>query len=79
MSSCKSCERLKELATLNEVELIEEQLSLETDLANEATKDKRLNTCLKCPFLKNQTCTKCGCYALFRASLEHKHCPIGEW
>lgn len=77
--NCKSCERLKKLASLNEAELIEEQLSLEEDLATEQVKEDRLSICLKCPFLKNQTCTKCGCYALFRASLEYKQCPVAKW
>ena len=79
MTSCKSCERLKQLAELNEIEMIEEQLSLEVDLASDKKKEERLAVCLTCPFLKNQTCTKCGCYALFRASLEEKHCPIAKW
>lgn len=79
MSQCKSCERMLQLASLNEVELIEEQLSLEIDLAHNEVKESRLETCLGCPFLKGQTCTKCGCYALFRASLEKKTCPIGKW
>jgi len=79
MTHCKSCERLKNLASLNEIELIEEQLSLEIDLTSEKIKEERLRICLDCPFLKNQTCTKCGCYALFRASLKEKHCPISKW
>lgn len=77
--SCKNCERLAEMASLNEKELIEEQLMLETDLASEETKDSRLSICMNCPFLAGQTCTKCGCYALFRASLETKNCPVNKW
>ncbi|WP_423189100.1 DUF6171 family protein [Alkalibacterium sp. f15] len=79
MTRCESCERLKNLASLNEIELIEEQLSLEIDLTSERIKEERLRICLGCPFLKNQTCTKCGCYALFRVSLEGKRCPISKW
>ncbi|GAA0352011.1 hypothetical protein GCM10008932_01270 [Alkalibacterium iburiense] len=79
MSECKSCSRLQELANLNELELIEEQLSLEFDLVSEVVKEKRLNVCLSCPFLKGQTCSKCGCYALFRTSLANKKCPINKW
>ena len=79
MSDCKSCERLQELADLNELELIEEQLSLEIDVVNDEVKEKRLSICLSCPFLNRQTCTKCGCYALFRTSLANKKCPISKW
>lgn len=79
MTECKSCERLKRLASTNEIEMIEEQLSLETELASDKEKEKRLNICMDCPFLKNQTCTKCGCYTLFRASLKNKNCPIAKW
>lgn len=70
---------MKEMATLDEIELIEEQLLLETDLASEETKDRRLSICLDCPFLTGQTCTKCGCYALFRASMNSKKCPVNNW
>lgn len=79
MSKCKSCDRLKELADLNELELIEEQLSLETDLVTDKEKDERLSVCMTCPFRKKQTCTKCGCYTLFRASLKYKSCPVSKW
>lgn len=77
--SCKNCERLANMASLNEKELIEEQLMLETDIASDDTKEKRLAICMDCPFLANQTCTKCGCYALFRASLRSKQCPVNKW
>lgn len=77
--SCKSCERMKLLATVNEIELIEEQLMFETNLSSDETKDKRLKICMECPFLKRQTCIKCGCYAFFRASLADKKCPINKW
>ena len=79
MSDCKSCERLQELASVNELDLIEEQLSLEFDLVNDEIKEKRLNICLSCPFLKRQTCSKCGCYVLFKTSLSYKNCPIDKW
>ncbi|GEN50485.1 DUF6171 family protein [Alkalibacterium pelagium] len=77
--SCKSCERLTELASQNELELIEEQLELELNIAEDDVRDKRLSICMNCPFLKGQTCTKCGCYALFRASLSDKQCPVNKW
>lgn len=77
--ACKNCERLSQLADHNEMDLIAEQLTLETDLASEEKKDERVSICLGCPFLKGQTCTKCGCYALFRASLSSKSCPVNKW
>ncbi|WP_208560861.1 DUF6171 family protein [Marinilactibacillus kalidii] len=77
--SCKTCERLEALAGQNVLESIEEQLSLEVDLASDELKEMRLSVCESCPFFQNQTCTKCGCYAMFRASLNYKNCPIGKW
>jgi len=79
MSNCKSCDRLNKLANLNEKELIEQQLSLEFDLADEDVKEERLSICLSCPFLNQQTCSKCGCYVLFRSSVLNKKCPINKW
>lgn len=77
--ACKTCERLESLAGQDVLASIEEQLSLETDLASDELKDKRLSVCESCPFFQNQTCTKCGCYAMFRASLSYKNCPIEKW
>ncbi|MFC6465733.1 DUF6171 family protein [Marinilactibacillus sp. GCM10026970] len=77
--SCKTCERLEALAGQDVVTSIEEQLSLEIDLASEELKEKRLSVCETCPFFQNQTCTKCGCYAMFRASLNYKSCPVNKW
>ncbi|MFL2071914.1 DUF6171 family protein [Marinilactibacillus psychrotolerans] len=77
--SCKTCERLEALASQDVLESIEEQLSLETDLASNELKEKRLIIYDSCHFFQNQTCIKCGCYAMFRASLEYKKCPIDKW
>lgn len=77
--ACKSCERMIQLASTNINEEIEEQLSLEFDLASEDKKEERLSVCLECPFFQEHTCIKCGCYARFRASLDYKTCPIGKW
>jgi hypothetical protein len=70
---------MKALATVDVNKEIDEQLSIEANLATDEKKEARLAICLGCPFLKNQTCLKCGCYARFRASLEQKYCPIGKW
>lgn len=79
MSECKTCIRMKELATIDINNMIDEQLSFEIDIVSDEAKEKRLSICMNCPFLKGQTCLKCGCYARFRASLEHKKCPIEKW
>lgn len=80
--SCFGCERKQEQLLLTEAKIqaeIEEQLLMEINLASDELKDDRLATCAGCPFRVSHTCTKCGCYVVFRASLEIKHCPIGKW
>lgn len=77
--SCKPCKRLEALAGTDVVVSINEQLSMEEDLAIDRLKEERLSVCIACPFYQQHTCTKCWCYALFRASLNHKACPINKW
>ncbi|MFJ1627389.1 hypothetical protein [Marinilactibacillus psychrotolerans] len=48
--SCKTCERLEALASQDVLESIEEQLSLETDLASNELKEKRLIIYDSCHF-----------------------------
>ncbi len=41
---------------------------------------ERLQTCLTCEFLVDQTrCGKCGCMLLAKAGLETEKCPEGKW
>lgn len=77
--SCKNCDRLEALTNEDILSSIKEQLSIEKDLATEELKEERLSICMDCPFFQDHTCTKCGCYALFRASLNQKSCPINKW
>lgn len=75
--ACRICDRDK---NYEEVEsLIDEQLSLEKDIASKKIIKKRLEICDKCPFLEKHTCSKCGCFSRFRASLIKKECPINYW
>ncbi|MDE1549577.1 DUF6171 family protein [Jeotgalibaca caeni] len=80
--SCKGCERRNELLQLTDEKIqeeIEEQLSMEIDLASPELRDSRLSICATCPFRAQHTCSKCGCYVGFRASLNGKVCPVGKW
>nr|WP_207696383.1 DUF6171 family protein [Enterococcus sp. DIV0212c]MBO1354958.1 hypothetical protein [Enterococcus sp. DIV0212c] len=77
--SCIGCEIKGSAANLNVKQLIEEQLLVETNLAEEQTKEKRIKLCETCPFRVAHTCSKCGCFFEFRASLSDKNCPVGHW
>ncbi len=77
--ACKTCDRMEELAQTSIEELIDEQLSFESKLADKEVIETRLAKCQVCPFLQEATCSKCGCFARFRASLPMKKCPIGYW
>ncbi|WP_375270056.1 DUF6171 family protein [Enterococcus sp. DIV0212c] len=48
-------------------------------MAEEQTKEKRIKLCETCPFRVAHTCSKCGCFFEFRASLSDKNCPVGHW
>ncbi len=77
--TCSNCERKEWLASLDVESLIEEQLSLETNLANENTVAKRRAFCSKCKELSQHTCIQCGCFVEFRIHLKEKSCPLGKW
>lgn len=80
--SCFGCDIKDEVRALTNEQVsaeIEEQLAMEVNLASEAVRDERLAVCATCPFRSTHTCTKCGCYVAFRASLEIKKCPVGKW
>ncbi|AIM25479.1 DUF6171 family protein [Melissococcus plutonius] len=76
---CKNCDRLQSFDQKVVDALIDEQLSLEIDLANQEIVKQRLTICNQCSFKVENTCTKCGCYCRFRASLKHKKCPMDYW
>ena len=46
---------------------------------------RRLEICQKCPALKNDYCTNCGCACKGRVSFMNKlavpteHCPVNRW
>jgi len=47
--------------------------------------EKRHSICLKCEFLKDNTCTKCGCpisrtrQFISKLAWADQECPIGKW
>ncbi|WP_122646342.1 DUF6171 family protein [Enterococcus mediterraneensis] len=77
--SCKGCDIKETASSVNVDLLIEEQLSIEVDLAASDVVQKRIAICENCPFRLNHTCTKCGCFYKFRAHLSKKYCPAGMW
>ena len=80
--TCFGCERNEQLLKLTDekvLALVEEQLSMEINLSSDNLRESRLAICASCPFRQSHTCTKCGCYVTFRASLKLKSCPVGKW
>ncbi|KAF1296229.1 hypothetical protein BAU15_10620 [Enterococcus sp. JM4C] len=77
--ACVGCEIKEEAAQVDVEALIEEQLSLETNLVEAHILEKRLEICSACPFRVGTTCGKCGCYYKFRANLANKDCPAHYW
>ncbi|MGX7150526.1 MULTISPECIES: DUF6171 family protein [Enterococcus] len=77
--SCIGCEIKESTTNLDVQQLIEEQLLLETNVVKEQVKIKRIKLCETCPFRVAHTCSKCGCFFEFRASLAVKKCPVGHW
>lgn len=39
----------------------------------------RMDICAKCEFLKENRCTKCGCYINTKIQVESAGCPINKW
>lgn len=76
---CKSCKTIEDLQTLDIDQLVQEQLSLETNLVSEELRDQRLSKCEACSKRSNHTCTLCGCFVKFRTSLANKSCPVKKW
>ncbi|HWJ76681.1 MAG TPA: DUF6171 family protein [Niallia sp.] len=77
--ACLGCEIKEQVSQLDIDALVKEQLSLETNIADDSIRDSRLTICRECQHLNQHTCSKCGCFVLFRASLTNKSCPSGKW
>ncbi|KAB7672664.1 DUF6171 family protein [Bacillus sp. B1-b2] len=77
--ACLGCEIKEKASQMNVDLLVKEQLALEMDLAEDVLKEKRIDICEECEHLNQHTCSKCGCFVLFRASLNYKSCPIKKW
>jgi len=77
--SCKGCSASVIVANKDIEKLVEEQLALEIDVADDDTYEKRLEICKNCPSLAyDTTCQHCGCFVQFRAKLAYKKCPYPE-
>jgi tetratricopeptide (TPR) repeat protein len=44
-----------------------------------AEREKRLETCKKCPHHTGVRCRLCGCFTRVKARLPHERCPIAKW
>lgn len=42
-------------------------------------RDRRMDVCKGCEFLKGSRCAKCGCNMNFKTRLVSGNCPIGKW
>ncbi|WP_220095323.1 DUF6171 family protein [Schleiferilactobacillus shenzhenensis] len=60
---------------------VADQLALEpaANRVSDTVRAARLAVCRQCPFYQHGTCTECGCYVAFRASLKNKACPRHAW
>ena len=77
---CWTCGDLVQTDPNQVAQAIADQLALEVgNIVPAAVRDARLAVCTQCPFFQNGTCTQCGCYVRFRASLKNKHCPLNHW
>lgn len=79
MMSCFGCEVKETTVNIPVQELIAEQLLVESNLAEISIKKRRIKKCEICPYRVAHTCSKCGCFYEFRASLADKKCPVGSW
>lgn len=62
-----------------------DHISSGAKLASDDAIEQRYNTCKKCDFFINETCSQCGC-PIFAAkkyvsklSWAEQECPIGKW
>ncbi|WP_086350687.1 DUF6171 family protein [Candidatus Enterococcus clewellii] len=76
---CVRCEQQQAAQAVDVEQLIMEQLALEPMIVSAEIRQQRMNCCESCSMRVNDTCTGCGCYYKFRASLPSKRCPIGNW
>ena len=62
--------------------MIKEQVQTLLNLFQQAPETtRRLNVCMKCPFLRPESmkCIKCGCHLKLKVRFESEHCPIDKW
>jgi len=74
-SGCRGCKKSEVGSEKEILQIVNEQLLLETDLVSDETYHNRIKSCKECSSLLALTCIHCGCYVQFRARLENKHCP----
>ncbi len=77
--ACFGCQHKQILSELDVEALVEEQLLLEPNQVSILVRNQRLVVCGTCSQLLQHTCSKCGCFIKFRASLAGKECPLKKW
>ena len=76
MNKCKKCLLLEAGESVTYSEIMQYVASLdESEKADAATAEKRLNCCKSCDSLISGMCLKCGCYVEVRARLKDSECP----
>jgi len=48
-------------------------------IADEETREERIEICEGCDQLRGARCAKCGCYTMKKIILQTESCPIGKW
>ncbi|PXW92683.1 hypothetical protein DES38_102267 [Streptohalobacillus salinus] len=81
--ACKGCLN-QTIFTKDEIKaLVDEQLLFEPERVEAAVYQRRIEQCMRCPHLAEETtCKQCGCFVAFRAWLPHKTCPdskVNRW
>ena len=76
MRECKRC-LLREAAENDTFDLIRSKVDAlsESEKADDALYQTRLDACRVCDHLISGVCMKCGCYVEFRAAFRQMKCP----
>lgn len=41
--------------------------------------ERRVATCIECPYFRAGRCARCGCFVALKAKLVTERCPLGRW
>lgn len=59
--------------------IISNALKGNSTLVSDEIRNSRWSTCLDCPFLQENRCSKCGCFMKVKVAFQTSKCPVGKW